>query len=315
MREAQWTLSPGWVAGSVRARHLLSRRIGRERARAVAGSPSLEDALAALSGSAYGRYVRPGMGLARAQRAVAETALWHIRVLAGWAPPGAQDAIRALAAWFELANIEDRLAFLAGGEATSPFALGGLATAWPRLAEARTVSDVRGALAASPWGDPGGPEPADLRLGLRLAWARRVLQSVPEAGDWAAGAVALVVARERFLAGRPADDLATHRPPGIGVEWAEAGSLRTLREALPAQAAWALGVVEEPADLWRAEVAWWRRVDQDVEGLAHAPLMGEPMVIGSVVGLGVDAWRTAAALESAARGGAGDSYDAFEAVA
>ena len=49
--------------------------------------------------------------------------------------------------------------------------------------------------------------------------------------------------------------------------------------------------------------------------LAHAPLMGEPMVIGSVVGLGVDAWRTAAALESAARGGAGDSYDAFDAVA
>ena len=184
-------------------------------------SPSLEDALAALSGSAYGRYVRPGMGLARAQRAVAETALWHIRVLAGWAPPGAQDAIRALAAWFELANIEDRLAFLAGGEATSPFALGGLATAWPRLAEARTVSDVRGALAASPWGDPGDAEPADLRLGLRLAWARRVLQSVPEAGDWAAGAVR-AAGRTRAVPGRaaPPDDLATHRPPGIGVEWA-----------------------------------------------------------------------------------------------
>ena len=95
----------------------------------------------------------------------------------------------------------------------------------------------------------------------------------------------------------------------------EAGSLRTLRDALPAQAAWALDGIEEPGDLWRAEVAWWRRVEQDAEGLVHAPLMGEPMVIGSVVGLGVDAWRTAAALESAARGGAGDSYDAFEAVA
>jgi hypothetical protein len=315
VREAQWTLSPGWVAGSVRARSLLSRRIGREQARAVAGSASLEDALGALSGSAYGRFVRPGMGLARAQRAAAETVLWHIRVLAGWAPPGAQDAIRALAAWFELANIEDRLAFLAGGEPTTPFTLGGLATAWPRLAEARTVAEVRDVLAGSPWGDPGGREPADVRLGLRLAWGRRVLQSVPDAGDWAAGAVALLVARELFLAGRSADDLATHRPPGIGLHWAEAGSLRTLREALPAQSAWALGAVEEPADLWRAEVAWWRRVEQDAESLVHAPLMGEPMVIGSVVGLGVDAWRTAAALESAARGGTGESYDAFEAVA
>ena len=315
MREAQWTLSPGWVAGSVRARSLLSRRLGREQARAVAASASLEEALGALAASAYGRHVRPGMDLAHAQRGVAATTLWHIRVLAGWAPPGAQEAIRALSAWFELANVEDRLAFLAGGEAATPFTLGGLATAWPRLADARTVSEVRVALAGSPWGDPVTQEPADVRLALRLGWARRVLQAVPEAGDWAAGAVALVVARELFLAGRSADDLATHRPPGIGVEWAQAGSLRTLRDALPAQAAWALDGIEEPGDLWRAEVAWWRRVEEDAEGLVHAPLMGEPMVIGSVVSLGIDAWRTAAALEAAARGGAGDSYDAFEAVA
>lgn len=315
MREAQWTLSPGWVAGSVRARTLLSRRLGREQAQVVAASASLEDALGALAGSAYGRRVRPGMDLARAQRRVAETTLWHVRVLAGWAPPGAQEAIRALSAWFELANVEDRLAFLAGGEAATPFTLGGLATAWPRLADARTVSEVRVALAGSPWGDPGTQEPADLRLALRLAWARRVLQSVAEAGDWAAGAVALVVARELFLAGRSPDDLVTHRPPGIGVAWPDAGSVRALRDALPAQAAWALDSIEEPGDLWRAEVAWWRRVEQDAEGLVHAPLMGEPMVVGSVVGLGVDAWRTAAALEAAARGGTAESLDAFEAIA
>lgn len=315
MREAQWSLSPGWVAGSVRARLLLSRRIGRERARALAASPSLDDALSVLSGSAYGRFVRPGMDLARAQRAVAETVLWHIRVLAGWAPPGALEAVRALTAWFELANIEDRLAFLAGGPPAAPFALEGLATAWPRLADARTVPEMRSALGGSPWGDPGGREPADVRLGLRFAWGRRVVQSVPEAGDWAGGAVALLVARELFLAGRPAEDLAAYRPPGIGASWRDAGSIRTLRDGLPAPSAWALEGIEEPADLWRAELAWWRRVEEDAEGLMHAPLMGEPLVIGSVVGLGVDAWRTAAALEAAARGGAADYHEAFEAIA
>ena len=91
--------------------------------------------------------------------------------------------------------------------------------------------------------------------------------------------------------------------------------MRALRDALPAQAAWALDSIEEPGDLWRAEVAWWRRVEQDAKGLVHAPLMGEPMVVGSVVGLGVDAWRTAAALEAAARGGTAESLDAFEAIA
>ena len=160
---------------------------------------------------------------------------------------GRKEAIRALAAWFELANIEDRLASWPAARRRRPFTLGGLATAWPRLAEARTVSECAARSPPRRGAIPGDAEPADVRLGLRLAWARRVLQSVPEAGDWAAGAVALVVARELFLAGRSADDLATHRPPGIGVEWAEAGSLRTLREALPAQAAWALGASRSPA--------------------------------------------------------------------
>ena len=116
MRQAQRPLTPGWVAGSVRARHMLARRIGRDQARELVGAASLEDALARLSGSAYGRYLRAGMDLASAQRALAETTLWHIRVLAGWASPQGLEAIRSLAAWFELVNIEDRLAFLGGGE-------------------------------------------------------------------------------------------------------------------------------------------------------------------------------------------------------
>ena len=139
---------------------------------------------------------------------------------------------------------------------------------------------------------------------------------MPEAGDWAAGAVALVVARELFLAGRSPDDLVTHRPPGIGVEWPDAGSLRALRDALPAQAAWALDGIEEPGDLWRAEVRLVAAASSRTRrGSSMRRSWASRWSIGSVVSLGVDAWRTAAALEAAARGGAAESYDAFEAIA
>ncbi len=315
MRSRQRPLSPGWVAGSVRARHLLARRFGREAALALAGSTSLEEAVSVLAGTAYGRSVRPGMDLAAAQRALGETALWHVRVLAGWTPPRGLEPVRALAAWFELANIEDRLAYLAGGEMPAPFALGGLATVWPRLAAAQSAAEVRTALVGSPWGDPGADDPAAIGLGLRIAWARRVLGAVEEAVDWAAGAVALLLARELFLAGRSAGLLAARRPPGVGSAWPRASSLGALREALPPQAAWALSGVDEPGELWRGEAAWWRRVEQDGARLAREPHMGRATVIGCVVLLGVDAWRTAGALESAARGGGTVPMEVFEEIA
>jgi hypothetical protein len=294
---------------------MLARRIGGEQARRLAEAATLDDALGELSGSAYGRFVRPGMDLARAQRAIAETALWHVRVLAGWSPPGAIEAIRALTAWFELANIEDHLAYLAGGDAPAPFALGGLATAWERVAETRTAAEARAALAASPWGDPGSDDLVDVLLALRVAWARRLLDSLDEVSEWVPGAMALLVARDLFLAGRAPEELLARRPPGVGLAWAQAGSLRSLRDALPPQAAWALDGVEEPEDLWCAELAWWRRVERDAEALAHAPLMGQPWVVGSVVLLGVDAWRTAGALESAARGATDEVLEVFDRLA
>lgn len=315
MRPAERPLSPGWVAGSVRARHLLARRIGRAQARTLAGSASLEDGLSMLAGTAYGRFVRTDMDLAGAQRAAAETALWHVRVLAGWTPPRALEQVRTLAAWFELANIEDRLAYLTGGETPAPFALGGLATVWPRLAGAQSAAEVRAALVGSAWGDPGADDPASIGLGLRIAWARRVLGSVEEAGDWAAGAIALLLARELFLVGRPPDRLAARRPPGVGAAWLTASSVRALRAALPSQAEWVMHEIEEPGELWRGEVAWWRRVEWDGERLARDPHMGRATVIGCVVLLGVDAWRTAGALESAARGGGAGPTEVFDEIA
>ncbi len=299
MRQTQRPVAPGWVAGSVRARHLLARRLGRGRARALAAAPSLQEALGVLQGTAYGRYVRPGMSSADAQRAVAASTLWHLRILAGWLPPSGVGCVRVLAAWFELANVEDRLRYLAGREAPPPFAVGALATAWPLVAGAQSPGEVRAALVGSAWGDPGSEDPAEMGLALRMSWARRVRDVVPEAGGWAAGAVALLLAREMFAAARPVNALAARRPPGVGSAWPRAASVAALRSLLPPEAARALEGCEEPGELWRAEAAWWRSVEEDAARLAGGGHMGRPTVVGCVALLGVDARRTAGALEAA----------------
>jgi hypothetical protein len=82
-----------------------------------------------------------------------------------------------------------------------------------------------------------------------MSWARRVLTSVEEASAWAAGTVALLLARELFLAGRPAGALQPRRPPAVGSAWTQAAGLPALRRALPAEAAWALDGIDDPSDL------------------------------------------------------------------
>jgi len=181
--------------------------------------------------------------------------------------------------------------------------------------DAQSLPELRARLAASAWGDPGGEDRAAMRVGLRVAWARRVLASVDAAAEWVPGAVALLLARELLLAGRPAPALAALRPPGVGSAWAQAGSLGALRAALPAAAGWALEGIDEPQQLWRGEAAWWHRVEQDAERLARDVQLGGPTVVGSVVLLAVDGWRTAGALELAARGGGRDAMEVFEEIA
>ena len=60
-----------------------------------------------------------------------------------------------LAGGHEIANVEAHVDELAGGPHTVPFDLGALGTAWPRVRAARSITEVRAALAQSPWGDPG----------------------------------------------------------------------------------------------------------------------------------------------------------------
>ena len=199
MRARHRPLSPGWVAGSVRARHLLARRLGRSDAWALARVPSLDAALERLAGSPYGRRCRLGLSLADAQRAVAGTALWHVRVLAGWTPPRGLEPVRALAAWFEIANVDDRLAYLAGAEprcsARGAAAAGGLGAGGSRRAGgavsvalrlARPRSAVRSSALA---GVERGPAHARAVLALELlereleVGQRRLVRGDPAALD------------------------------------------------------------------------------------------------------------------------------------
>jgi len=296
-------VKPGWVAGVTRARLLLSRTIGTEHARAVAGSSSLAEGVGTLAGSAYGERVQAGADLIAAQRGVAETLLWHLRILAGWLPAAGAGLMRALAGWFELQNIDERLAALAAdGRERPPFALGGLATAWPRVEPVRTVEGVAEALASSPWGRTDGRSPAELALGLRASWARRVLEAAPAAADWVFGAVALLLARELLVAGSRGHEAQLQRLPAVGEGTLHATSISELQGALPEHAVWALAGVREPEELWRAELEWWSRVEDDAGALLRRQ-RDEDVVLAAVALLAVDAERTGRALEAAAYGG------------
>jgi hypothetical protein len=306
-------VTAAWVAGSVRAQALARRRLGAAGARALAASPDLDEAVRTLADSPYGHDVAVGDSLARGQRGVAATLLWNLRVLAGWLPPDGAEALRLLAGWFELANIDEQLRTMAGEPAEPPFRLGALASLGPRLERTVSPAELRAVLAASAWGDPGGESPAEITIGVRLAWAGRVARLEP-ALPWAGGAVAVLMARQLFLAGgRVTASAAQAAGRLLGAAWQESGSVAQLRERLPAPARWPLAGVAGPDELWRAEAAWWARIATDGMALLAHRGFGPQRAIGAVALLAVDAWRVRAALELAARGGA--PLEEFDALA
>jgi hypothetical protein len=186
------------------------RRLGAARVRAFMASASLQDALTTLVNQPYGKDLRPDQSLPEAQRVIGDTLLWNLRVLAGWLPPRGAEQLRVLAGWFEIANVDEQLRRFAGEPADPPYRLGRLATAWPRLAATASPAEIRSVLATLAWGDPGGESPRLIALGMHLAWARRVAATIRPAAGWVAGAVALLVAVELFVADR--------RPPEAAAE-------------------------------------------------------------------------------------------------
>ncbi|GAA1510072.1 hypothetical protein GCM10009677_48750 [Sphaerisporangium rubeum] len=273
------------MAGTTRARALARRRLGKAGARRVALAGSAEEVVAVLAATPYGHDVRAGQDLAEAQRAVLDCLLWHLRVLAGWLPAEGAAVIRLLARWFEIANVDAVLAGVA-----PRFDLGALATAWPRLRHLTAPAGIRAALAASPWGDPGGPEPRRIQLGMRLSWAAQVARTVRPASAWATAATALLVARERFLEGRRLH-LSREAESLLGPRALDAGSLRDMTASLPSSARWVLAGLDRPGDLWRGEPRWWERVERDGTAMLSGSAFGPSPVVGAVALLAADAWR------------------------
>jgi hypothetical protein len=290
-----------WVAGSVRSQAMARRRLGTSGIRTLAQCGSLTAATQILEASPYGRTLRVPAGVAEAQHAVLDAVLWNLRVLAGWLPDEGVRSLRLLSGWFEIANVDEHLAQLTGRAGEPPYHLGVLASAWPRLERTGSVAELRSTLAESVWGDPGGDTARDITLWMRITWARRVVEGVPQARPWALGATALLVAAQIYGAGRPLPErVAWGVERVLGREWAGADSLASLRERLPFKARWVLQGVDHPAQLWQAEAAWWRRLRRDGLKLLDGRF-GPARPIGAVALLAADAWQVRAALELAAR--------------
>jgi len=305
-------VSAGWVAGSVRAKVLARRRLGAGVARQVAACGSLREALDILAGTAYAGVSQQAEGLAAVQHAINARVLWNWRVLAGWLPRGGLSLMRPLAGWFEIANIDELVEQLDGRPPGERFELGALATAWPRLRGSASLGELRAALAASAWQDPGGDTGLEIRIGVRARWAQRVAALGRPAPTWAAGAMAMLVAGERFVAGRPLNPAVQAAAHGLLGAAADAATYADLRDRLPARLAWALEPAPSPDELWRAEAAWYARVERDGFGLLRSSASDWHPVLGAAAVLATDGRRAGAALELAARGGTPlEAYDAL----
>jgi len=277
-------MTAGWVGGTVRAKAMARRVLGADITRQLAASTSLTEAQQMLEGTPFRSAAEPGMSLAAAQHAIAGTILWDVRVLAGWLPRDGVGLLRLLVGWFEIANVDELLQALAGRPPGAEFQLGALATAWPRLSESRSAAELRDALAASAWGDPGGVTRTDIRAGMRARWAARVAASGGRAGAWAAAATAVA-------------SLSGPGSPRLG----RPGRLRS-PELVAAPAA-------EPC---QAEANWWRRVEREGRALLRSSATDSGPVLGAIAVMAADARRIRAALASAARGGVPlEAYDAL----
>ncbi|HEU5333368.1 MAG TPA: hypothetical protein VFU73_11395 [Actinocrinis sp.] len=300
-------MSAGWVAGTVRARELLTCAIGVAGTSRLAEAPTLAAAAAELAGTAYQHLLPEDASAAQAERAVEDTALWNLRVLAGWLPRTGVAVLRVVAADFEIRNVADKLRALAAGPVVAPYRLGAPATAWGRASSATSLAELRGIVSASPWGRCESDTPADLVADLRLSGAVRLAALHTATRPWGAAAAALAIARQRFLIGRPLAPATRARAAQVlGIAAVDAEDWNAFNALLPKpNARWVMEGIDDSARLWVAEERWWARVESDARALAHAPGFGMEPALGCAVVLLADARAVRGALCTAARGGRG----------
>lgn len=305
-------MTAGWVAAATRGRALLDGLVGIDGARALVASTTWPEAATKLGTTFYGRELDVPADRETARRTAAAATAWQLRVLAGWVPPGASGLARLFAGPLEIANIEQHLAGLAGAASGTAIPLGSLSVAWPRVALTTSTAQVRDALARSAWGDPGGTDPTTIGVGLRVAWARRVVRQVPDAAAWARGGTAVLVAREKLAFGRELAHPTDHEVDKlIGTRWRQAPTVADLSERLPRSAAWALAPAGSPSELWLAEVAVVRRIGEEATQLAGSGRYTQSTVMAMMALLLVDLWRVTAAIEATGR----DASEVFDEVA
>ena len=307
-------VSTQWVASNVRAKALLSRRLGAGRARGIAAMSSLAEAQQALADGPYGRHVVAGQAAVQTEHAIASTLLWHLRVLAGWQPREGAQAMRTLAAGFEAANICAHARQLTGAPPQPIYELGALATAWPLLAETSSLAQLRVALSRTLWGDPDTESPADIALAVHASWAVRVARTVPQASSWAGAGLVLLIARWRLLERRELSErAAVHARRVLGTAAMTSTDLDSFAAAVPARFGWVLAGCNAADQLWRGEALLCRRLEENGFALLTGPGFGQARIIGAVAVLAADAWRCRAALQAATRGGG--PMDVYDAVA
>ena len=86
---------------------------------------------------------------------------------------------------------------------------------------------------------------------------------LPEARCWAAGAVALLLARELFVAGVAVDLLPFAAVTLLGRDWPAGGTFARVREPrCPPTRPGRSRAPRPPDALWRAEARWWARVEE-----------------------------------------------------
>ncbi len=307
-------MTVGWVAATMRGRALLRRTTGVAGARAIAAAPTWAEARALLAGTVAGRGLPPDADRRRARSAASAATVWQLRVLAGWVPPASTGLVRLAAGPVEIADVEAHLSALEGGPRHDPVPLGSLGTAWPAVGRATSAEGVRAVLRRSSWGDPGGRDRITMALGLRVAWLRRIQVAAPRAAPWAGGALAVVVARERFafereispVTGRDVDR-------ALGRQWRGADSLAALTDRLPRSVRWPLSGIDRADDLWRAERAVLQRVAEQAGDRAATGGADRATLTAVLAILLVDLWRVHAAIDLAGRGPTGG--EAFDAVA